>query len=76
MMLPGYQTLLLATRRHDQLFTAAHQVKISRQLMAQCVQDARRFVNNDEALRTYCREARAAFHQAISAPGMIESARG
>ena len=65
MMLPGYQTLLLAARNHDKLFTPAHAVKISRRTMAKCLLDARMIVKNNEAILAYSRNARMEMGKAL-----------
>jgi farnesyl-diphosphate farnesyltransferase len=52
-LLPAYQTLLLAAQRHETLFTIDHYVKISRQTMAQCIQDAQTMIMDNEAIRQY-----------------------
>jgi farnesyl-diphosphate farnesyltransferase len=54
-LLPAYQTLLLAARRHDTLFTAAHHVKISRATMARCQRDAHSMLADNDAVRRYSR---------------------
>jgi farnesyl-diphosphate farnesyltransferase len=51
--LPAYQTILLAAQRHETLFTVDHHVKISRETMAQCIQDAQAMVTNNEAIQQY-----------------------
>jgi farnesyl-diphosphate farnesyltransferase len=50
----SYQTMLAAAERHQTLFTAAHQIKISRITMAQCISDAHKMVRDDAAIRRYC----------------------
>ncbi|MCP4359153.1 MAG: squalene/phytoene synthase family protein [Chloroflexi bacterium] len=52
-MIPAYHTLLLAAKKLSQLFTADHHLKISRRTMAQCILDATRFANNNEAIAAY-----------------------
>jgi phytoene/squalene synthetase len=54
-LLPAYQTLLLAAKRHDTLFTSGHHVKISRATMAKCQLDAHSMLADNDAVRRYCR---------------------
>jgi farnesyl-diphosphate farnesyltransferase len=66
-LLPAYQTLLAAARRHDTLFTAAHQVKITRPTMAQCGWDARRMLADNPAVQRYGRRLEAEIRAAMQA---------
>ena len=50
----SYHTMLSAAQRQDTLFTAAHQIKISRTTMAQCISDSDKVLRNDAAIRQYC----------------------
>jgi hypothetical protein len=50
----SYHTMLAAAQRHTTLFTAAHQVKISRITMAQCISDADKVLRDDAAIGRYC----------------------
>ena len=59
MLLPGYQTLLLAARKHHQLFTPNHKIKISRVTMTKCLLDARQMVNSNGAILAYSHSIRA-----------------
>jgi farnesyl-diphosphate farnesyltransferase len=52
-LLPAYQTILLAAREQDGLFTPNHQVKISRSCFSQCFEDAKSMVGNNEELMRY-----------------------
>ncbi len=70
MLLPGYQTLLLAARNHQKLFTPAHQVKISRMTMAKCILDARQMVTNDDAIQAYSRDIRAELSKVLDSDKM------
>ncbi len=70
MMLPGYQTLLLAAKNHDRLFTPAHKIKISRRIMAKCLLDARLMVNNNDAILAYSRDIRAELSKALDSDRM------
>ncbi len=71
MMLPGYQTLLLAAKNHDRLFTPAHQIKISRRTMAKCMLDARLMAKNDDAILAYSRDIRIELSKALDSDRMI-----
>lgn len=52
-LLPAYHTMLLAARRADELFTSAHQIKISRTTIAQCVSDMDKIVADNDAIQEY-----------------------
>ena len=52
-MLPAYRTMLLAAQRHETMFTADHQIKISRDTMSQCLLDAQLMVTDDGAIQQY-----------------------
>jgi farnesyl-diphosphate farnesyltransferase len=54
-LLPAYQTLLLAAKRHDTLFTPGHHVKISRPTMAKCQWDAHSMLTDNDAVIRYSR---------------------
>jgi len=54
-LLPAYQTLLLAAKRHETLFTSGHHVKISRATMAKCQWDAHSMLTDNDAVRRYSR---------------------
>jgi len=71
MMLPGYQTLLLAARNHQRLFTPAHEIKISRRTMAKCLLDARLMVKNDDAILAYSRDIRSELSKALDSDRMV-----
>lgn len=53
MMLPAYQTLLLAANRYETLFTPEHAVKISRTTMGKCLIQAQMLATNDDGIRSY-----------------------
>jgi farnesyl-diphosphate farnesyltransferase len=55
-LLPAYQTILLAAERHRELFTADHQVKISRQTLAECIRDAQSMAADNNLVREYGRQ--------------------
>jgi farnesyl-diphosphate farnesyltransferase len=65
MMLPGYQTLLLAAQNHQQLFTPRHKIKISRRTMAKCLLDAQTMVNKNEAILAYSQAIRVELSKAL-----------
>ena len=67
-LLPSYQTLLLAARRHDTLFTAAHHVKISRPVMAKCKWDAHAMLTDNDAVRRYSRRLEGEIDAAMRQP--------
>lgn len=52
-LLPAYQTILLAARRQDSLFTTDHQIKISRPTMAQCIADSQAMLSDNASIRQY-----------------------
>ena len=52
-LLPAYQTLLLAAKRQDTLFTPEHHVKISRQTMVKCQWDAKSMLLKNDAVWQY-----------------------
>jgi farnesyl-diphosphate farnesyltransferase len=62
-LLPAYQTLLSAAQQQDLLFTAKHNVKISRSCFSQCFEDAKLMVRDNEALVQYSQQ----LHNDISA---------
>ena len=54
-LLPAYRTLLAAAQRQETLFTAQHQVKISKPDMARCLVDSQRLLFDNNAIRRYSR---------------------
>lgn len=50
-LLPAYQTLALAAKRHKRLFTNDHQCKISRMTMMTCLLNARSMAADNDAIR-------------------------
>ena len=64
-LLPAYQTILLAAKRHEKLFTPKHKVKISRRTMYRCLQDAKALVGDNEAILEYSRQIRKEVDKAI-----------
>ncbi|MFZ1768334.1 MAG: squalene/phytoene synthase family protein [Caldilinea sp.] len=53
-LFPAYHTLLSAAQRQETLFTPAHQIKISRGALAQCISDSDKVLLDDDAIRRYC----------------------
>ncbi len=52
-MFPAYQTILLAAKKQEQLFTPEHHIKISRLTMGLCLKDAQMLASNNPAIRQY-----------------------
>ncbi|MCD6424096.1 MAG: squalene/phytoene synthase family protein [Anaerolineales bacterium] len=61
MLLPGYQTLLLAAKNYQHLFTSTHKIKISRVTMAKCLLNARQMAANNADILDYSHTIRAEF---------------
>lgn len=53
-LLPAYQTILLASRQMGSLFTSGHQLKIPRITMEECLTEATKMLNDNNAIRNYC----------------------
>jgi farnesyl-diphosphate farnesyltransferase len=68
-LLPAYQTLLLAAKRHDTLFTPEHHVKISRATMAKCQWDAHSMLTDNDAVRRYGRRLEGEIDAAMAERG-------
>lgn len=71
-LLPAYQTILLAAQRHRELFTADHQVKISRQTLLQCMQDAQNMVADNELICQHGRQMKQAIDSAFEVEANIK----
>jgi hypothetical protein len=71
MMLPAFQTILLAARNMSRLFTEQHVVKISRITMLECVLKANNLAGNDNAIREYAREFAVQMEQQLE-QAMVE----
>ena len=56
MMLPAYQTLFLAAKRNETLFTPDHAVKISRTTMGKCLIQAQLMATNNDGIRAYSQD--------------------
>lgn len=67
-LLPAYETLLLAAKRQDTLFTAQHRVKISRFTMAKLMQQLKSMVTNNENLSRYSEKMDQAIRAHMTAP--------
>jgi farnesyl-diphosphate farnesyltransferase len=66
-LLPAYQTMVSAAHHQAQLFTKAHQIKINRQTMAHCLQDAAAMAPHNEAITEHCRRLEQAICTAFLA---------
>jgi len=53
MMLPAYETILLAAQQLEDLFSPHHSVKISRAKMGQCILRARTMAGDNQAIHAY-----------------------
>jgi farnesyl-diphosphate farnesyltransferase len=62
-LFPAYQTILLAARDQERLFTPEHDIKISHQTMEACVQDAMRLAGDDLGILEYRLSVQAAVEQ-------------
>lgn len=52
-LLPAMQTVSLAAQLQDRLFTPEHHVKISRQVMAECITDAQSLLHDNDGILAY-----------------------
>jgi len=68
-LLPAYQTILLAVREQEKLFTAEHHVKISRQTLAQCLQDAQSMISDNDVILQYSQEVKGAIGSMFNGSG-------
>jgi hypothetical protein len=71
MMLPAFQTILLAAQNMSRLFTEQNVVKISRITMLECVLKANNLAGNDNAIREYAREFAVQMEQQLE-QAMVE----
>ena len=55
-LLYAYQTLFFASRRHQNLFTPDHFIKISRKTFLQCFTDAQSMLNDNRQLLNYSQD--------------------
>ena len=67
-LLPAYQTLLLAAKNHERMFTSDHQFKISRLSMVRCLLDSRSIVADNDAIRHYSQRLHSAIEDAFVTP--------
>ena len=67
-LFPSYHTMLAAAQRQDTLFTAEHQIKISRTTMMQCIGDSDKVLRSDDAIRQYCARMEDRIYDAIGRP--------
>ncbi len=65
-LLPAYQTLILAAHNQRRLFTADHQVKISRQTFVGCLQDAQAMLADNDAILQFGRAMELAVAKAFN----------
>jgi farnesyl-diphosphate farnesyltransferase len=65
-LLPAYQTIYLAARQKEDLFTAGHPKKISRETFERCIRDAQSMVTNNAAIRQYSQELNSAIAREFS----------
>ncbi len=73
-LFPAYHTMLFAAQRQATLFTAAHQIKISRTTMAQCMSDSDKVLHDDHAIRQYCARLENRIFDAVGpAPAALKS---
>ncbi len=64
----SYHTMLAAAQRQEVLFTSAHQIKISRTTMAQCISDSDKMLRNDDAIRRYCSQMTGKIYTEVGEP--------
>lgn len=64
-LFPAYHTMLSAAQRQEALFTSAHQIKISRTTIAQCISDSNKVLRNDNAIRQYCSDIENKIYEGI-----------
>ena len=70
-LLPAYQTLALAAKRHKQLFTADHQCKISRMTMMTCLLNARSMAADNDAIQRMSRRMQLEISDALGTAGYV-----
>jgi hypothetical protein len=70
-LLPAYQTLLVAAKRHDTLFTAEHHVKISRPTLAKCQWDAHSMLADNDAVIRYSQRLEGEIDAAMAQPADV-----
>ena len=67
-LFPSYHTMLAAAQHQDMLFTANHQIKISRTTMMQCIADSDKVLRSDDAIRQYCARMEDRIYDSIGRP--------
>ena len=67
-LLPTYQTILLAARQQERMFTTAHNIKISRPTLAGCMQDAQAMVADNTAIYRYHQQIKYEVEAAFMTP--------
>jgi len=65
-LLSAYETILLAARDQDSLFTIEHKVKISRDTLGKCMQTAQEMLADNRAILVYRNRARQTFDGAFA----------
>ncbi len=65
-LLPAYETLRSAALHRRELFTAGHQIKITRPTMARCVADAVALATDDDAIMGRSRDLETQIRAALS----------
>lgn len=65
-LLPAYETIRSAALLRRELFTAGHQIKISRSTMARCVQDAVSLAADDDAILRASRHLESTIREELS----------
>lgn len=58
-LLPAYETMLVAAELGPDLFTARHQVKISRETMAHCLEQGRGLLHDNDGIAAHSRDMEA-----------------
>lgn len=61
-LLPAYQTMVSAAQRAPLLFTSEHQIKISREIMARCLNEAVSLSPDNDAITEHCRRLEQAVY--------------
>jgi farnesyl-diphosphate farnesyltransferase len=67
-LLPAYHTMLSGARRADAMFTADHQIKISRTTMIQCISDSDKIVDDNDLIQAYCVQMEGAISAQVGLP--------
>ena len=67
-LLPAYQTILLAARQQERMFTTDHHIKISRPTLAGCMQDAQAMVADNSAIYRYHQQIKNEVEAAFTTP--------